>query len=175
MYVCYFEHNVSKYFIFLCVCVCVFQNGWIGLVFPFSSISDFLSELRRPLIKDNQTTLKIQQFSCFNIQQWNSLQPHGDSFFFLSFIKRILSLAFNKVLLFIMFIDHPEIIRASRTMILCGSCSSYQGHVQRIPALSLTESLRIRCYSNIAVPKPLEPSNYCWVINTADCSSSWTP
>ena len=24
MYVCYFEHNESKYFIFLCVCVCVF-------------------------------------------------------------------------------------------------------------------------------------------------------
>ena len=70
--------------------------------------------------------------------------------------------------------DHPEIIRASRTMKLCGSCSSYQGHVQRIPALSLTESLRIRRYSNIAVPKPLEISNYCWVINTADCLSSWT-
>ena len=96
-------------------------------------------------------------------------------FFYLSFIKRILSLAFNKVLLFIMFIDHPEIIRASRTMKLCGSCSSYQGHVQRIPALSFTESLRITRYSNIAVPKPLELSNYCWVINTADCSSSWTP
>ena len=29
------------------------KNGFIGLVFPFSSISDFLSELRRPLIKDN--------------------------------------------------------------------------------------------------------------------------
>ena len=24
MYVCYFEHNESKYFIFLCVCVCLF-------------------------------------------------------------------------------------------------------------------------------------------------------
>ena len=96
-------------------------------------------------------------------------------FFYWSFIKRILSLAFNKVLLFIMFIDHPEIIRASRTMKLCGSCSSYQGHVQRIPALSFTESLRITRYSNIAVPKPLELSNYYWVIKTADCSSSWTP
>ena len=60
-------------------------------------------------------------------------------------------------------------------MKLCGSCSSYQGHVQRIPALSFTESLRITRYSNIAVPKPLELSNYCWVIKTADCSSSWTP
>ena len=24
MYVCYFEHNESKYFIFLCVCACLF-------------------------------------------------------------------------------------------------------------------------------------------------------
>ena len=33
-----------------------------------------------------KTTLKIKQFLCFNIQQWNSLQPHGDYFFNLSLI-----------------------------------------------------------------------------------------
>ena len=59
--------------------------------------------------------------------------------------------------------------------LLYASCSSCLGHVQRIPALSFTESLRIRRHSNIAVPKQLELSNYCLVINTADCSLSWTP
>ena len=30
--------------------------------------------------------LKLNNFLCFNIQQWNSLQPHGDYFFYLSLI-----------------------------------------------------------------------------------------
>ena len=56
------------------------------------SIADFLNELRgyrdahsQKIIK---TTLKIKQFLCFNIQQWNSLRPHGDSFFYLSLVKK---------------------------------------------------------------------------------------
>ena len=51
-------------------------------------------------------------------------------------------------------------------MLLYASCSSFQGHVQWIPTLKFTESLRMRHYSNIAVPKPLELSNYCSVIDT---------
>ena len=51
-------------------------------------------------------------------------------------------------------------------MLLYASCSSFQGHVQWIPTLKFTESLRMRHYSNIALPKPLELSNYCSVIDT---------
>ena len=61
---------------------------------------------------------------------------------------------------------HPEILRGSRAiMLLYTSCSSFQGHVQWIPTFRFTGSLRMRRYSNIAVPKPLELSNYCSVIN----------
>ena len=61
---------------------------------------------------------------------------------------------------------HPEILRGSRIMLLYTSCSSFQGHLQRIPTFRFTGSLRMSRYSNIAVPKPLELSNYCSVINT---------
>ena len=71
--------------------------------------------------------------------------------------------------------------RITAIMLLYASCSSFQGHVQWIPTLKFTESLRMRHYSNIALPKPLELSNYCSVIDTqsrwlltADCSPSWT-
>ena len=91
-----------------------FGKKWLNW-FSFSFLVDiWFSEWAeglkwRVLQKIIKTTHKIKQFSCFNIQQWNSLQPHGDSFFYyFSFNKRILSLAFNKVLLFIMFNGSPR-------------------------------------------------------------------
>ena len=50
--------------------------------------------------------------------------------------------------------------------------SSFQGHVQWIWAESFTENLQKRRYSDIAVPKLSELSNFCSVINT---QSRWLP
>ena len=46
------------------------------------------------------------------------------------------------------------------------SCSSFQGHVQWIPAHRFAESLGLRCCAHTAVPKSLEISNYHSFFNT---------
>ena len=46
------------------------------------------------------------------------------------------------------------------------SCSSFQGHVQWIPAYRFAESLGLRCCAHTAVPKSLEISNYHSFFNT---------
>ena len=67
------------------------KNGWIGVLFPFSS------QVKTPLVflnfdswfyewaegvKVTRTYRKIKQFLCIKIEQWNSSQSHGDSPFF---------------------------------------------------------------------------------------------
>ena len=70
------------------------KNGWIGVLFPFSS------QVKTPLVfmnfdswfyewaegvKVTRTYRKIKQFLCIKIEQWNSSQSHGDSPFFFNF------------------------------------------------------------------------------------------
>ena len=57
-----------------------------------------MNELRG--VKVTRTYRKIKQFLCIKIEQWNSLQSHGDSPFFFNFKLnlKMLSLASNEVL-----------------------------------------------------------------------------
>ena len=88
---------------------------------------------------------------------------HMEIRFWFKLSYKIISLAFNKVLLLFMFNGSPR----NDTMV-----SSFQGHVQWIWAESFTENLQKRRYSDIAVPKLSELSNFCSVINT---QSRWLP
>ena len=105
--------------------------------------------LKEPLKLNNFYVLKFSD---------ETADSHMETVFWFKLDLKILSLAFNKVLLLVMFNRSPDDDVTLRLVFLIeGSCTMNS---------SLKIYLPVRRYSDIAVPKPLELSNFCSVFNT---------
>ena len=117
-----------------------------------------------------KTTLKIKQFLCIKFCN-GTPNNHVETLFLFKLNWKILSLAFNKVLLLVMFKGSPQNytsitgddVTLRLVFLIPGSCT-------------MNTNLKVYWepsrYSNIAEPKPFWLSNYYSIINT---QGRWLP